>query len=157
MWQINCGSGIAEIREKNQVQLTMVLKTEPDIKPFFFFNFQFNPSFARFLTGCWPVFRVLTGSDWLSVPGWTGRSGPVFKTLQLTRCKLKYNILILKWCKQKQKKSTKNTSIIFLFWSVVNKSKKKRYSEHKYNILILILKCCEQKQKEVHSKQIRID
>ena len=130
MWQINCGSGIAEIREKNQVQLTMVLKTEPDIKPFFFFNFQFNPSFARFLTGCWPVFRVLTGSDWLSVPGWTDRSGPVFKTLQLTRCKLKYNILILKWCKQKQKK---------------------KYLEHKYNILIL--KCCEQKQKKVHSKK----
>ena len=113
LWQINCGNGIAKISEKNQVQLTMVLKTEPDIKPFFFFNFQFNPSFARFLTGCWPVFRVLTGSDWLSVPGWTGRSGPVFKTLQLTRCKLKYNILILKWCKQK--KSTQNTSTIFLF------------------------------------------
>ena len=35
------------------------------------------------------------------------------------------------------------------------KTKKKRYSEHKYNILIL--KCCEQKQKKVHSKQIRID
>ena len=43
LWQINCGNGIAEIREKNQVQLT--------------------------------------------------------------RCKLNYNILILKWCKQKQKKS----------------------------------------------------
>ena len=42
LWQINCGNGIAEIREKNQVQLT--------------------------------------------------------------RCKLKYNILILKWCKQKPKK-----------------------------------------------------
>ena len=63
LWQINSGNGIAEISEKNQVQLT--------------------------------------------------------------RCKLKYNILILKWCKQKQKKSTKNTSIIFLFWSVVNKNKKK--------------------------------
>ena len=42
LWQINCGNGVAEISEKNQVQLT--------------------------------------------------------------RCKLKYNILILKWCKQKQKK-----------------------------------------------------
>ena len=65
LWQINCDNGIAEIREKNQVQLI--------------------------------------------------------------RCKLKYNILILKWCKQKQKKSTHNSSTIFLlwFWSVVNKNKKK--------------------------------
>ena len=45
--------------------------------------------------------------------------------IQLTRYKLKYNILILKWCKQKQKKSTHNTSTIFLLWSVVNKKKKK--------------------------------
>ena len=45
----------------------------------FFLNFLFNPGF-------WPVFGVLTGPDWLPVPDWTGRtgrSGPVFKTVEL--------------------------------------------------------------------------
>ena len=69
LWQINYGNGIAEIIEKNQVQLT--------------------------------------------------------------RCKLKYNIFILKWCKQK----------------------KKKYSEHKYNIHIL--KWCNQKQKKVLRTQVQ--
>ena len=53
----------------------------------FFFNFRFNPGFClvfdRF-SGFWPFLGVLTGPDWLSVPGWTGRtgrSGPVFKTV----------------------------------------------------------------------------
>ena len=50
----------------------MVLKTELDIKPFFFFKFPVQPRFLigfsvfdRLLTG----FGVLTGPDWLSVPG----------------------------------------------------------------------------------------
>ena len=74
---------------------SMVLKTEPGVKPFFFLKFPVQPSvFTRFLTGfrpvfrfligCWSVLGVLTGPDWLPVPGWTGRtgrSGPVFKTV----------------------------------------------------------------------------
>ena len=36
----------------------MVLKTEPGVEPFFFFKFSVQP---RFLTGFWPVFRLLTG------------------------------------------------------------------------------------------------
>ena len=59
------------------------------------------PVFARFLIGCWPVLGVLTGPDWLPVPGWTGRtdrSGPVFKTVDgilMERATYKFFILEL--------------------------------------------------------------
>ena len=63
----------------------MVLKTEPSIKPFFFFNFRFNLGFARFLTGL----GVLTRPNWLSILD-SDRFGPVFKTMKL----IKYEYLI---------------------------------------------------------------
>ena len=50
----------------------------------FFLISSSTPVFAMFLTGCWLVLGVLTGLDWLPVPGWTGRtgrSGLVFKTM----------------------------------------------------------------------------
>ena len=40
------------------VVIPMVLKTEPDIKPFFFLIFGSTPVFARFLTDFWGFNRT---------------------------------------------------------------------------------------------------
>ena len=59
-------------------------KNRTEYQTVFFLISGSTPVFARFLTGCWPVLRVLTGPDWLPVPSWTGRtdrSGPIFKTV----------------------------------------------------------------------------
>ena len=76
-------SRVADTTKKTLMVTIMVLKTEPDIKSFFFLIFGSTPVFARFLTGL----GVLTEPDWLLAPDWTGRtgrSGPVFKTMVTT-------------------------------------------------------------------------
>ena len=58
--------------------ITMVLKTEPDIEPFFL-NFWFNPSFLPFLGGVLPDW---TGFRFPIEP--VGPAGPVFKKVVIT-------------------------------------------------------------------------
>ena len=59
------------------VLFIMVLKTEPDIKPFFFY-FRFNPDFCPGFDRFGSLNRTGLVPDWT---GRTGRSGLVFKTV----------------------------------------------------------------------------
>ena len=98
----NCGNAIAENGKKNYEICERVKKKSCHVHNIFTINYT------------WLI--IISSKNLWQINCGNGIAEISEKNqVQLTRCKLKYNILILKWCKQKQKKSTQNTSTIFIF------------------------------------------
>ena len=74
------------IRKKRPKRYSFVISgTGPKlVQPLRFAVFMVKPAVSRF----WSIFLIFrffqrTGPDWTPVSGWTGRSGPVFKTMHI--------------------------------------------------------------------------